>query len=69
MPLLQQIASRSGGLVNPSKESLSKYLEMTTTKKDISRFFASLALLLFVLELLVREFGRMFNPRRRSPAK
>ena len=64
MPLLQQIASRSGGLVNPDKESLSKYLEMTTTKKDLSRNFASLALLLFILELLVREFGRVLKLRR-----
>jgi uncharacterized membrane protein len=58
MPLLQQIASRSGGLVNPDKEALTKYLQMATAKKDLSRAFASLALLLFILELLVREFGR-----------
>jgi uncharacterized membrane protein len=66
MPLLQQIASRTGGLVNPDKESLSKYLQMTTTKKDLSRTFASLALLLFIFELLVREFGRVFMGRRRT---
>lgn len=66
MPLLQQIASRSAGLVNPDKESLSKYLQMTTTKKDLSRTFASVALLLFILELLVREFGRVFTGRRRA---
>ncbi|MEY4668746.1 MAG: hypothetical protein RL518_1445 [Pseudomonadota bacterium] len=58
MPLLQQIASRSGGLVNPDNEALLKYLQMTTAKKDLSRTFSSLALLLFVLELLIREFGR-----------
>ena len=66
MPLLQQIASRSGGLVNPDKEALTKYLQMTTTKKDLSRTFASLALLLFIFELLVREFGRVFMGRRRA---
>ena len=66
MPLLQQIASRSGGLVNPDKEALTKYLQMTTTKKDLSRTFASLALLLFIFELLVREFGRGFTGRRRA---
>lgn len=66
MPLLQQLASRSGGLVNPDKESLSKYLEMTTSKKDLSRTFASVALLLFIFELLVREFGRFFRVRRRA---
>ncbi len=66
MPLLQQIASRSGGLVNPDKEALTKYLQMATAKKDLSRAFASLALLLFILELLVREFGRAIKVRRRS---
>jgi uncharacterized membrane protein len=66
MPLLQQIASRSGGLVNPDKEALSKYLQMSTTKRDLSIAFASLALFLFMLELLVREFGRAFKVRRRS---
>jgi hypothetical protein len=66
MPLLQQIASRSGGLVNPDKEALTKYLQMSTTKKDLSRTFVSVALMLFILELLVREFGRAFRARRRS---
>jgi Ca-activated chloride channel homolog len=66
MPLLQQIASRSGGLVNPDKDALTKYLQMTTDKKDLSRAFASLALLLFILELLVREFGRVLRVGRRS---
>jgi hypothetical protein len=64
MPLLQQIASRSGGLVNPDKESLTKYLQMATAKRDLSRAYASLALLLFILELLVREFGRAMKLRR-----
>lgn len=66
MPLLQQIASRSGGLLNPDKEALSTYLEMSATKRDLSRFFASLALLFFILELMVREFGRALKVRRRS---
>jgi uncharacterized membrane protein len=64
MPLLQQIASRSGGLVNPDKEALTKYLQMATAKRDLSRAYASLALLLFILELLVREFGRAMKLRR-----
>jgi hypothetical protein len=63
MPLLQQIASRSGGLVNPDKEALTKYLQMATAKKDLSRTFASLALLIFILELLVREFGKKISGR------
>ena len=58
-PLLQQIASRSGGVVNPDEATLKRYLEMTTTKRELSREFASLALLLFVLEILFREFGRL----------
>ena len=62
-PLLQQIASRSGGILNPDKEALKRYLEMSTTKKDLSRLFASLALVLFVLEIVAREFGRIFKPR------
>jgi hypothetical protein len=66
MPLLQQIASRSGGLVNPDKEALTTYLQMAAAKKDLSLTFASSALLLFILELLVREFGRGFKVRRRS---
>jgi uncharacterized membrane protein len=64
MPLLQQIASRSGGLVNPDREALTTYLQMATAKKDLSRTFASLALVLFILELLVREFGRALKLRR-----
>jgi hypothetical protein len=63
LPLLQQIASRSGGLLNPEKDALKRYLEMATNKKDLSRLFATLALLLFVLEIVVREFGRIFKPR------
>jgi hypothetical protein len=58
-PLLQQLASRSGGILNPEEGALKQYLEMTTTKRDLARVFASLALLLFVLEILFREFGRL----------
>ena len=68
IPLLQQIASRSGGTLNPDKEALQRYLEMATTKKDLSRLFASLALGLFVLEILFREFGRFVKPRQRRSA-
>lgn len=58
-PLLQQIASRSGGILNPDEAALKRYLELATTKRELARTFASLALLLFVLEILVREFGRL----------
>ena len=69
IPLLQQIASRSGGILNPDKDALKRYLEMATTKKDLSRLFASLALALFLIEILFREFGRLLKPRqRRSPS-
>ena len=68
IPLLQQIASRSGGILNPDKEALQRYLEVATTKKDLSRLFASLALGLFVLEILFREFGRFVKPRQRRSA-
>lgn len=58
-PLLQQIASRSGGILNPDEGALKRYLEIATTKRELARAFASLALLLFVVEILFREFGRL----------
>jgi uncharacterized membrane protein len=64
-PLLQQIAARSGGIVNPDTDALKQYLEMATTKRELARAFASLALLLFVAEILFREFGRL-RPRAKS---
>lgn len=64
-PLLQQIASRSGGILNPDQAALKRYLEMATTKRELARAFASLALLLFVLEILVREMRRL-KPRVKS---
>lgn len=64
MPLLQQIASRSGGIVNPAPEELKKFLEAATTKKELSQLFAALALLLFILEILLREFARLVRRKR-----
>jgi len=58
-PLLQQIASRSGGMVNPDKEALAKQLEVATNKRDLSRVFVSIALLFFLLEIVCREFNRL----------
>jgi len=65
-PLLQQIASRSGGIVNPDKEALAKQLEVATNKRDLSRIFASIALLLFLLEIICREFNRLSRSFGRS---
>ena len=57
--LLQQIAERSGGMVNPQLDDITKRLELQSSHKDLSQLFIHLALLFFIAELLFREMPRL----------
>lgn len=61
MPLLQQIADRSGGMVNPQVDDIKKRLKLQSSQKDLSQLCLNLALLFFVAELLFRECPRLLR--------
>lgn len=65
--LLEQIASRTGGIVNPSAQDLKSSLTVLSDKSNKEQFFVLLAMILLFVEILVREFGRRM--RRSSAAK
>jgi uncharacterized membrane protein len=63
--LLEQIASRTGGVVNPSADDLKGSLTVLSDKHNREHLFVLLAMALLFIEILVREFGRRL---RRSSA-
>jgi Ca-activated chloride channel family protein len=56
IPLLEQIASHSGGKVNPSAQDLKSSLNVLSDKESKQHLFLLIALALLFLEFLVREF-------------
>jgi uncharacterized membrane protein len=62
-PLLEQIASRTGGIVNPSAADLKRSLTVLSDKSNKEHLFVILAAILLFAEILVREFGRrLYRP-------
>ncbi len=57
-PLLEQIASQTGGKVNPSAEDLKSSISVLSDKEGKQPLFLLIALALLFAEILVREFGR-----------
>lgn len=65
LPLLQSIASRTGGKVNPSPEDLRPLMTQALEKRDLAHLFLLAALALFLAELLLREgLRRAVRPAR-----
>jgi len=56
--LLEAIASKTGGRLNPSAEDLKPFMTQVLDKRDLSHYFLIAAFLLFVAELLLRELLR-----------
>jgi uncharacterized membrane protein len=53
--LLEQLATQSGGILNPSQTALRGALTTSTDSKDYAPIFLAAALLLLFAELLIRE--------------
>ncbi len=58
IPLLEQIASRTNGVVNPSAQDLKGSLTVLSDKSDKRHLFLTIAVVLLFLEILFREFSR-----------
>jgi Ca-activated chloride channel family protein len=54
--LLEQLALKTGGKVNPTREDLEASHKEETTRTPVARWFIVLALVLFFVEILAREF-------------
>ena len=70
LPLLSQLADISGGKLNPSPSEVKGQEYKQIEQSDLSIYFILSALILVLLEILMREaglFARLF--RRRQPAK
>lgn len=61
--LLEQLASRSGGKINPSKEDVLKIIGQNKTFKKYRYEFLWAALIFWVLEIFLREMPRRKNNR------
>jgi hypothetical protein len=57
--ILEQLAAKSGGKVNPSADELRSLVKSAVEKTDQSLTFLMVALLLFTIEILAREFLRL----------
>jgi hypothetical protein len=57
MALLEQLASRSGGKVNPSAQDLARSLSVLSDKHSRQSLFILIALVLFLIEITLREFA------------
>ncbi len=57
--ILEQLAAKSGGKINPSADELRSLVKAAVEKTDRSLTFLLLALLLFTIEILAREFLRL----------
>ena len=55
IPLLEELAGISGGKVNPGLENIKASKTVKTEKADSSAWFIALSILLFALDILVRE--------------
>lgn len=58
LALLESIASKTGGRLNPTASDLKPLLAQGTRSRDLSLEFLAAALLLFLAELAVRGLGR-----------
>jgi len=57
LPTLYRIAEASGGEINPTRDELLGGAEPTTITEDLSRWFVFIALILLLLDILIRERG------------
>ena len=65
--LLEVIAQKSTGKLNPTKQDLAQSFSARVEQKQISHWMLVLALLLLVLEILVREAGLLFFRKSSQP--
>lgn len=66
LPLLQQIADRSGGRVNPSTAEVARLLQESSTSRSLAMPLITLALILFLCELLYRALPLLAATVRRG---
>lgn len=65
LPLLEALASRSGGRVNPQAADIRPFMAQVANEQELSHAFLIAAMLLFGFELLARELLRArLRPRR-----
>lgn len=57
IPLLSRLASQTGGAINPDPDTLKGKTSIREEKTDLVPYLLGLALLLFALEIFVREVG------------
>ena len=63
--LLTKLAEATGGRVNPKREELESLQEFEVIRKPLDTFFLLLALILFLVEIFMREVGLRLDARKR----
>ena len=58
LELLQAIANRTGGKINPTPDDIRPLMTQVLERREVAHLFLMAALLLFLLELLLREASR-----------
>lgn len=61
LPLLYALADGTGGKINPSAEDIKSQVYKHVERKDLTNLFLVAALLLFLIEILVREVPRLLR--------
>ncbi|MBN8550459.1 MAG: VWA domain-containing protein [Deltaproteobacteria bacterium] len=69
MPLLYALADGTGGKINPNAQDIKSQVYKHIERQDLTTWFLATGLLVFLLEILLREVPKLFTVRWKLPRR